>query len=459
MATETTEGIYWLETAPDEPCAPLDGDGKADVVIIGGGFTGLWAAYELKLAEPGLDVLVLEAATIAHGASGRNGGFAMTLLDMSLAHLLKNYGEERARAAHEAVAESVDRIGAVCDEHDIDCDYHKGGLLEVATNPGQERRIEADLKAAATLKLPGFTPLDREALQARVRSPTYRLGFHEEACAVVHPARLARGLKRLVMSQGVRVHEHTPVDWVRPGKGGPVMVRAGEHTVTAEHALMTTNAWARHFPQLRRKVIPLYTYILLTEPLSQTQWDEVGWDDREGIEDKRNYVHYYRRTADGRILWGGSDGVIYRSSKIKPQYDRNDKVFALLESTFRRTFPQAADVCFSHRWGGPVAITVPFVPFFGTLSPGNVHYGFGYNGHGVAPSHTGGRILRDLALGRKTQYTELLFVHASESLFPPQPILWLGAALTRSLLLRQDRRMDRGQDSGSMDPWLLRVLR
>ena len=205
-------------------------------------------------------------------------------------------------------------------------------------------------------------------------------------------------------------------------------------------------------------MVPLYTYIVLTEPLTEAQWAEVGWDAHEGIEDKRNYVHYYRRTADGRILWGGSDGIIYRSLKIRPQLDFNDKVFSRLESTFRRTFPQLDRVGFSHRWGGPVGITAPFVPYFGTLSGGRVHYGFGYNGHGVAPSHTGGLILRDLALGRKSAYTDLFFIRSDEKLFPPQPILWMGAALTRRLLLRQDRKMDLGKTTGEMDPWLLRML-
>ena len=450
--------IFWLQTAPDTAEPALNESITADVAIVGGGFTGLWTAYELKRAEPNLDIVIIEANEVAHGASGRNGGFAMTLLDMSLAHLVRNYGVEAAKAAHEAVAESVDEIGRVCAEHEIACDYHKGGLLVVATNDAQERRIDQDLEAAEKLGFSDFEPLTGERCRELVNSPTYRSGYLEPACAIVNPAQLARGLKRLVMSLGVRLYEDTPAVLAKENDAGKVQVQTEGGDITADHVVLTTNAWTRHFPDFRRKVIPLYTYIVLTEPLSEEQWAEIGWKGRQGIEDKRNYVHYYRPTADGRILWGGSDGIIYRNLAIRPKLDRNEKVFDQLEATFRATFPQAADVSFSHRWGGPVAITIPFVPYFGTLTGGKIHYGFGYNGHGVAPAHTGGVLLRDLVLGRETDHTDLLFVRDDEKIFPPQPILWLGAAITRKLLLKQDRNMDHGRNVGDMDPFLLRLM-
>ena len=168
-------------------------------------------------------------------------------------------------------------------------------------------------------------------------------------------------------------------------------------------------------------------------------------------------MHYYRTTADGRILWGGSDGIIYRDQSILPRYDRNDRVFTQLESTFRQTFPQLSEVRFSHRWGGPVAITVPFVPYFGSLDDGRVHYGYGYNGHGVAPTHLGGKILASLVLGNDS-YRDFPFVGSEEHTFPGSTLTWIGASLTRRSLLRQDRAMDRGSPSGDMDPWLVRVL-
>jgi glycine/D-amino acid oxidase-like deaminating enzyme len=459
--SELGNDIYWIETAPATEMPPLRGDTEADVVVVGGGFTGLWTAYELLLADPELDVVVLEAGDLAHGASGRNAGFAMTLLDMSLSHLLKNQGREAARAAHLAVAESVDAIGAVCAEHGIDCDYHKGGLLVVATNPAQERRVEHDLEAAHTMGLDGFRALSGAEAQELVRSPTYLSGYLEDACATVHPARLAHGLGRVVASLGARLHEHgAVVDLSDAASAGPVTVRTREGSVTAEQVVVATNAWAALLAPFRHKVVPLYTYVILTEPLADAEREAVGWQGRQGVEDKRNYVHYYRITADGRILWGGRDGVIYHDLGIAPRYDKNDAVFGQLEQTFRATFPQLDAVRFSHRWGGPVGITVPFVPYFGSLAGRRVHYGFGYNGHGVAPSHTGGRILCDLVLGRKRGYEELSFVSGKESAFPSLDLLtWAGAELSRRLLQRQDAQMDQRKSSGDMDPMLLRLLR
>lgn len=450
--------IHWLETAPHTPSPPLEGGTRCDVAIVGGGFTGLWTAYELKIAAPALDVVVLEAAEIGHGASGRNGGFAMTLLDMSLAHLVDNHGAERARAAHEAVAGSVDAIGRVCAERGIDCDYVKGGLMVVATNEAQEVRVARDLEAASKLGLAGFEALTGAQCQQRVRSPTYRVGYHEEACAVVHPGKLVRGLARVLRDMGVRIYEGTPVTGTdRVCKA--VALRTAGGQVEAEQAVFATNAWAAGIEPFRRKVVPLYTYVLLTEPLTDAQWADVGWQGREGIEDKRNYVHYYRVTGDGRILWGGGDGVIYSDVGIDPSRDRSVEVRASLERTFRATFPQLADLPIAAHWGGPVGITVPFLPYVGTLEDGRVHYGHGYNGHGVAPSHTAGCVLADRVLGRDRGFGPLPFVDTKEPAFPPKALTYLGAALSRWSLLRQDRAMDAGTGGGDMDPWLLRVLK
>jgi glycine/D-amino acid oxidase-like deaminating enzyme len=450
--------IYWLETAPHEPAPPLEGAQRADVVIVGGGFTGLWTAYELKRAEPALDVVIVEAMDVGYGASGRNGGFAMTLLDMSLAHLVRNQGENAAKVAHEAVAQSVDAIGQACAAEGIDCEYVKGGLMVVATNAGQERRIDQDLEAAERLGLGGFVALTGDQCRERVASPTYLRGYWEEACAVLHPAKLARGLARVLLGKGVRLHERTAVRAVERD-GDDVVVRCAGGEVRAQQAVVATNAWARELPAFRRKVVPLYTYVLMTEPLTDAQWGEVGWANREGVEDKRNFVHYYRRTADGRILWGGGDGHIYRGLRIRPELDRSELVRAQLEETFRETFPQLADVKIAYHWGGPVGITAPFVPYFGSIEGGRVHYGHGYNGHGVAPTHTGGCILADRVIGRDRGYGNLPFVDGREPAFPPAALTVLGAAMSRWGLRRQDRAMAAGRDAGEMDPLLLRILR
>lgn len=450
--------IYWLQTAPEVPDPPLTTKINVDVCIVGGGFTGLWTAFELKVADPDLTLVLLEGNEIAHGASGRNGGFAMTLLDMSLYHFVKNVGPEAARTAHLAVAESVEEIGRVCEEREIDCDYVHGGLLVVATNSAQQVRIRKDLQAAEDLGLTDFRLLSGYEVQELVHSPTYELAMFEEHCAVLNPAKLARGLKRVIKEMGVEVFENTPAIDICE-ENGKVIVKTELGSVSSEQAVLATNAWASRHPALADKIMPLYTYIILTEPLSDHQMDLIGWEGRQGIEDKRNYVHYYRLTADNRILWGGTDGVVYRDLGIKPTYDRNERIFEKLERTFKKTFPQLSGVEFTHQWGGPVAMTVRFIPVFGTLDGGRVHYGCGYNGHGVAPSHTGGRILADLVLGRERGYSDLCFVGSKELTFPRNAIGWIGAELTRRALLKQDRDMDSGKAVGDMDPPLLKLMK
>lgn len=453
--------IYWLEGVPHAPRPALTGRVEADVAIVGGGFTGLWTAYHLLSGDPSLRIAILEGEEIGFGASGRNGGFAMTLLDMSLSHLRRNHGDVAAREAHEAVAESVDAMGTTVADEGIDCDWTHGGLMVVATNPGQMRRVRSDLEAAEAMGLKGFSELTAAEARAEVDSPTYLGALMEEHCAVVHPAKLARGLADAVERRGATIYETSPATSFDQ-EGGQVRIGTDGGEVVADQAVLATNAWARSLPWFGNRVVALYTYVLLTEPLTAEQWASVGWERRQGVEDKRNFVHYYRRTADGRILWGGRDGVIHAQLPgrpgIRPAYDRSRVVAGRLADTFRRTFPQLSQVRFTHHWGGPVGITAKFLPHVGTLDGGRIHYGFGYNGHGVAPTHTVGRILGDRVLGRESALSRLCFVDAEEPTFPPDPLLWLSAELTRQSLLRQDRRLDEGQPGGDMDPWLLRMM-
>ena len=450
--------IYWLETSSHVPRRPVAGRQDVDVAILGSGFTGLWTAYHLLEAQPSLRVAVIEREEVGFGASGRNGGFAMTLLDMSLAHLRKNQGDGPAKAAHEAVAASVDEIGATIERHGIECEWVHGGLMVVATNRGQLDGVDADAQAAEELGLEGFRRLSAEETRAEVDSPTYLGGLLEEACGVVHPAKLGRGLADVVEGMGATIFETTDVTAIEE-QGPRIRIATTDGDVLADQVVLATNAWASSTPWFKRTVIPLYTYIILTEPLSDEQWASVGWDRRQGIEDKRNYVHYYRRTNDGRILWGGTDGIIHSGNRIQAGYDRHATIRSHLEDTFRRTFPQLARARFTHHWGGPVGMTMTFLPAFGSLMEGRLHYGLGYNGHGVAPTHTGGKILRDKVLGKTSEYTELCFVDGKEFAFPPEPLRWITAELTRQSLLRQDRQFDAGKGSGEMDPLLMRVMR
>lgn len=451
----TTARNYWTETV-DGAAVPLEGTRRCDVVIVGAGFTGLWTAYFLKLADPGLDVVVVERDTVAHGASGRNGGFATTLLDLSHRDLVRNFGVERATAAHRAIVGSIEAIGTWGKEHGVELDYEATGLLTVATNRQAQRWVEADVEACVAM---GATAelLGGDEVRALVDSPTYECGLLERAGALLNPAKLTHGLAAVVRAAGVEVHERTPVQEVVVG-ATPAVVTPGAR-IEASHVVLATNAYTLQLGLLPRSIAPMYSYILVSEPLTDAQWESVRWQGRQGVEDKRHFIHYYRPTADGRILWGGHDTSYHWRSSVAPRHDADPAVFEASEAAFRTTFPQLRDLRFPHRWGGPIAVAPDFLPMFGTLPGSSVHYGFGYSGHGVAPSHTGGQILTDLVLGRRTERTELLFVKPARSAFPPEPMRWIGFEATRRSLLRQNRQMDAGASGRYSEPTVLKVLR
>jgi glycine/D-amino acid oxidase-like deaminating enzyme len=448
--------IFWHETlAPRTGTPPATGTLTCDVVIVGGGFTGLWTAHHLLRGDPGLDVVILEAHDVGFGASGRNGGFAMTLLDFSLHQLAAGWGDEAAAQAHRAVARSVRAIDRTVTEEGIDCDLEATGLLKVATNDAQVGRLEREAETAARLGLEGFRTLDRSRVQEQLRSPGYVAGLLDDECVIVNPARLTVGLADVVRRQSARILESSPVTGIAEHPAG-VTVTTGAAEVRADTGVLATNAWTQTLPGFGGQALPLYTYVVLTEPLSDDQWASIGWEGRQGVEDVRNYVHYYRPTADGRVLWGGTDAVYYYGGPVSPRRDRHEGIRRRLEREFLATFPQLGPVRFTHHWGGPISVTSRFVPRVGSLDGGRLHYAFGYSGHGVAPAHTAAGVLADRILGREVEVP--CFVDAPQPGFPPEPLAWIGGELTRRQLQRQDRRMDAGRDAGDADPLLLRAL-
>jgi glycine/D-amino acid oxidase-like deaminating enzyme len=443
---------FWLEADPYTAGPPLAGDVRVDVAIIGGGFTGLWTAHFLLRADPSLKVAVIEREVVGYGASGRNGGFAMTLLSRSLHDLLQSFGANAARAAHESVAQSVDAIGEFSATHGVACDYEKSGFIGVATDESQIARIEADRRAAETLGISSIRFIPGDELRHQIQSPLYRCGLEEKTCALVNPAKLVRGIARVVRQQSGIIYEQTGVERIER-TDGTVDIRTAHGTVRADKVVLATNAYAVQFPEFRRLLIPLYSYIVLTEPLNEGQWASIGWQGRQGLEDKRTYIHYFRPTADARILMGGEDAPYHYGSSVGAQHDRNPRVFDTLQRDLKTIYPQLAGVRFTHQWGGPVAVTARFVPAFGSVDGDRIHYGFGYSGHGVAPTHVGGQILRDLVLGRETELTQLCFVRSKAIPFPPEPWRYLGVNLARRSLLAQDRK---GKPKN--DPWAVRML-
>jgi glycine/D-amino acid oxidase-like deaminating enzyme len=446
--------IYWWETEPVMPRPRLQGTERADVCIVGGGYTGLWTAYFLKREQPSLDVAVVERSWAGSGASGHNDGYAMTVLDMSLHHLVEHHGPERAGAAHEAVARSVVEIGEFCSEHDVDAEYELNGFAAIAVNDGHMWRLERDLEAARRIGADhDFTLLEGADARSVIGSPIVRAILKEGRGAFINPHKLVRGLARTVEAMGVRIFERSPATEIGTGR-----VRSELGAVEAPRIVVATNAYQRTFPQFRARVLPLGSYAMATEPLSEEQRERVAWEGREGFEDKRNFITIARWTADGRILLGGRLAPYFYGNDMDLRHMTNERVFAELREAWRELFPMWQDVSFTHAYGGCVAITASFLPYVGTLGDG-IFYGYGYNGHGVAPSHTVGRALCDLVLERDTEHTALLFVNQeAEPAIPPEPLRFLGARLTTALLDRQDRRMDAGGGVGEMDPLLLRVI-
>jgi glycine/D-amino acid oxidase-like deaminating enzyme len=442
---------WWLSLAPYAPGAPLRGDLTVDVAILGGGFTGLWTAIFLRQADPALRVAVLERDYVGYGASGRNGGYAMPLVHRSLADLARTLGDTEAGDLHRAAVAAVWSLRDFVAAEGVDCDAMPNGMLVVSNGPEQDARLDDEVATASRLGIPGLRLLDRAAVQAEIHSETFRRGLAEEACVLVNPAKLVRGLKAVATRLGAEVHEGTAVTAIESVAGG-VLLRTPDGTVRADRVLLAANAYGSALDEVRRFLLPLYSYIVLTRRLTDAEWARIGWARRQGVEDRRSFLHYPRPTPDGRILWGGRDAA-YHPDGPKPEYDRDPRIFARLEETFRWTFPQLRDMIFEHRWGGPIAVTARFIPSSGWLAGERVAYGFGYNGHGVAPSHLNGQVLRDLLLGRKTGLTDLAIVRRKPIPFPPR--------LVRDPLIRASMRGLQQCDDQSRparEPFLLRVL-
>jgi len=451
MAMELSTRSYWLGLDDYEPDAPLEGEVRADVVIVGGGFSGLWTAYHLLKEDPGMTVVVIEASAVGYGASGRNGGFAMTLLHRGLEELVAVVGAEQAKALHLAAVEAIDSIGRVCEAEEIEADLQPNGLLTVSNTPLQDSMIRSEFEMAERLGLGGFEFLEQDAIRSSVHSETLRCAVREEACTLLNPARLVRGLKRAVIQAGGRVFEQTPMERLENTPAG-VRVATPKGAIEAQRALLATNAYSSRIPSLERFVLPFYSYILLSQPLSDEQWSRVGWAGREGMEDRRTFLHYMRPTVDGRMMWAGRDAP-YRPNGPDPKYDRDERIFKRLEETFAWTFPQLDDVEFEYRWGGPIGVTGSFLPCAGWLEEKRVAYAFGFVGHGVAITNLVAMAMRDLILERDTDRVRLAIIGK-------KPVN-LGPRLLRDPLVRATTAHSLRQDDAGgskKQPLLLRLL-
>jgi glycine/D-amino acid oxidase-like deaminating enzyme len=436
----------WLDgDGPHGP--PLVADVRADIVIVGAGFTGLWTALQLTERDPSLDVVVLEAAVVGYGASGRNGGF----VDPSLTHGIHNGLAHYPGEIDELVrlgAENYAELVAFVAEHDIDCHLASVGSIDVATEAWQLADLEesAEVHARAGERV---TLLSAEEVRKEVDSPTYLGGLHRpDGGGLVDPGALVRGLARVALERGVTIHEGSPVVGIDP-RGTGVVVRTAAGAVTADRAVLATNAYSHTvLPRTGRWFVPVYDYVLLTAPLTDEQLGRIGWHNRQGLADAANQFHYYRLTPDQRILWGGYDAIYRFGSPVGPAQDHRRATYDLLASHFRATFPQLDDVPFERWWGGAIATTSRFTVTFGEELDGRVVWALGYTGLGVATTRFAATVLRDRLLDPSSPLLELDLVRTKPFPFPPEPLRFVGVELTRRAIARADRR------EGRRGPWL-----
>ena len=491
---------WWLREALTEESArsphlgspsaapPLLGTTTADVVVVGGGYTGMWAAYRMTELEPGARIVLLEADICGGGPSGRNGGFVTNWWD-ELPTLVTRYGDSGALAMGDAMESAVDEIGAWCERHGVDAWFLKAGSLGVSAAPAQDTAWDSGVAAARRLGVGDrYAALTREQVAQRIGSPVFRGGVFMPSAATIQPATLARGLRRVLLERGVVIHEGTRVreiDGHRPAwlgslgaaartaprsrgaAGGirPVRVRtasdAGHGEVLAGSAILALNAWAAGWPWFGRRLVTWSSYMVITEPVPD-RLAEVGWVGGEGIGDGRFTLHYLRTTLDGRIALGGGGGRAGFGGRIDATFTDDLLSVQRAAAGLRRLFPVMRDVRIDDAWGGPIDISSDHLPWVGTVTGRPIHFAHGYSGNGVGPSVVLGRVLAARALDQALDPALALPIARDPRrprAFPPEPAKSIGARLIREAASRRESREERGEPVGRVTRELSRMSR
>ncbi|TYC99159.1 FAD-dependent oxidoreductase [Arthrobacter echini] len=437
---------FWLDD-PNRPEAlpPLSGSSTTDLVIVGGGYTGLWTALLAKEREPDRRVMLLEGQRLGWSASGRNGGFC----DFSLTHGEGN-GQKHLPEENELLTrmglQNLDEIQEAVERYGLDCEFERTGEMNVATEDYQIPELAAGHDPDADAYF-----MDAAELAEHIVSPTFKAGlWTKRSTAMLHPAKLVWELARVARELGVEIHEHTPVRSLSR-RNGHMVLRTDGGDVTASQVALATNAFPSLLRRMRWHTVPVYDYALMTEPLSDAQLESIGWSERFGMADLANRFHYYRLTADNRILWGGWDAVYYYGRTLKREYDQRPETFETLARQFHETFPQLGTVRFTHKWGGAVDTCSRFFPFFTTAYSGRVVYTAGFTGLGVGATRFAGNVMLDLLSGASTERTELQMVKKTPLPFPPEPLAWAGIKVTTRAMIKSD------QNEGKRGP-LLKLL-
>ena len=446
---------FWHVSAPPRGVRrPVEPGETYDVAIVGGGFTGLWTAKHLLDRADGARIAIFEAHDIGYGASGRNAGVLTNWMGHSPGSLLK-LGADVGRAIHRDAVQSVRDVVDYITTNAIECDLDEVSLLYVSSNAANDRRIRRDLDAAAAIGDEVYKELSGEELRRRIASPRLSSGFEDTVAATENPAKLVRGLADHLVARGVDLFELAPVSAIEVDDRVTLNTAAGP--VYAERVVLARNAWAAGDEPFRRRLLPFYVYDVITEPLSDAQWERLGWDGREPVNDRRFFLINYRRTPDGRLMFGGVDGRQPFGGRIQPDLDRVGDVFGAQRAALTRVFPSLADVRITFGHGGPIAMTPSLLPQVGLLCGGRVGYSHGYCGHGVAESHLCTGILVDLLLGERTERSRYPFVDPTDRRYPREPLRWIGGRVTRAEGLWFDAAGDAGRSTAE-EPRLLKAV-
>jgi len=446
-----TLSLWLREAYAGDPAPPLEGDERADVCVVGGGFTGLWTAIRLKEAEPTLDVALVERNVCGSGPSGRNGGFVLSWW-AKFGSLSAACGEEEALRLARASAEAVGQIGEFASAQGIDAHFRPDGWLWTATSRAQIGAWEPTLTALERLGVSPFERLEPEEVAARSGSPAHLAGVFEPTAATVQPARLALGLRRVALEAGVRIYERSPVATI--DRSRPPRIRTPGGSITAERLVLALNAWSAGIPELRRLLVVIASDVVATAPVPD-RLAEIGWTTGTCIDDSRMLVNYYRTTLDGRIVFGKGGGSLGFDGRVGSRFDGPSPRPDAVAASFRQLYPALADVPIDSSWLGPIDRSPVGLPFFVRLGGrDDIVAGAGYSGNGVGPSFVGGRILASLALGLEDEWATCGLTRIPGKRFPPEPIRFGGGLVVRAAVGRRERAEDRDRRPGRLATWL-----
>jgi len=426
-----------------DPEPALEGEARADIAVVGGGYTGMWAAWFAKRLEPEAEVALVEEGVCGRGPSGRNGGFVNQMW-FSLPTLRHRFGDEAALAVARAAQDAVAGVGRFCEEQGVDAWYRHGGYLQVSTTPLHDAVWE---KVLASCRELGATdvcvPQTADQVAGRCTSPLFRAGAFYPGAATVQPARLAHGLRDALVAAGVRIHESSPVLKLARTPGGFALetergrLRAGAGVLAAGPSV------ARLAP-LPRRLTLTSSHMVITEPVPDVL-EQIGWTGGECITDSRAMLHYFRTTPDGRIAFGWGGGRIVAGTRVRERISVDARLVEQVAAHLRRFFPQLEGRHIEHAWGGPIDVSPSHMPVISSLPHSRAFAGFGYTGNGVGPSHMVGRALASLALDRRDEHSRLAIVDPPPVRVPPEPFRWVGGTIIRRALLRKENAEEAGQ--------------